>query len=73
MQQAAQGMTPIDTACAVIACLLSVLLPQFVGEEESDDQQGQHEKRAKYQTLDHDGLPCDEKSSDDETHFKRVR
>jgi hypothetical protein len=34
-----------------------MLLPQFVGKEECDNQERQHEKRAKDPTLDHDQSP----------------
>jgi hypothetical protein len=50
-------MTPIDSTLVAIAHLLSVLLPQLVGKEESDDEQRQQEKRTKYPMLDHDASP----------------
>lgn len=51
-------MAPVDAAQTTIGRVPPTLLPQSIGQKKGDDQKGQHEKCAQYQTLDHDTLPC---------------
>jgi len=44
MKQAAQRMPPIDTPHSGNAGFLPTLLPEFIGEKESDNNQRQYEK-----------------------------
>jgi hypothetical protein len=55
VQDAAQGMTPVDMGSSRFHAL-PVLLEDFVGKQKNDYDEGNHQKRAQYYVFDHDYL-----------------
>ncbi len=56
MQKAAQRMTPVHMVSVARFHALSMLLEDFVGKQEDDNDEGNHQKRAQYYVFDHDNL-----------------
>ncbi len=56
MQEAAQRMTPVHMVSVSRFYALSVLLEDFVREQEDDNNEGDDQKRAQYYVFDHDNL-----------------
>ena len=56
MQDAAQRMTPVHMVSVSRLHALSVLLEDFVGKQEDDNDEGDDQKRAQYYVFDHDYL-----------------
>ncbi len=56
MQEAAQRMTPVHMMSVSRFYALSMLLEDFVGKQEDDNDEGNHQKRAQYYVFDHDYL-----------------
>ena len=56
MQDAAKRMTPVHMMSVSRLHTLSVLLKDFVGKQEDDNNEGDDQKRAQYYVFDHDNL-----------------